>query len=96
MEANGRERRWGALSRAAAWRAGTFWEDMEGDVRVYIERDSERKEVEVEKRIEDGKDFGLKRRIPIHSKSAKMTSRFMRKQQLQWTLKRQRNGTYSR
>ena len=58
VEANGRERRWGAHSRASAWRAGTFWEDMEGEVRVYIEKDSERKEMEVEKRIEGGKVFG--------------------------------------
>ena len=65
MEANGRERRWGPLSRASAWRAGTFWEDMEGEVRVYIEEDSERKEVEVEKRIEGGKEsFWPKERKP--------------------------------
>ena len=54
VETNGRERRWGPLSRPSAWRAGSFWEDIDGDARVFIETDAERKEMSVERRIEGG------------------------------------------
>ena len=38
-EKSGNERRWGLLSRANAWRAGCFVEDMDGDARVFLEKD---------------------------------------------------------
>ena len=56
VEENGRERKWGPLSRANAWRAGTFWEDMDREVKVFIVEEDKRKEVDVEKRLEGGRE----------------------------------------
>ena len=50
-----KERRWGPLSRATAWRVGIFCEDLNGDVKVFLDENGERKEAEVEKRIERGR-----------------------------------------
>ena len=55
IEESGRERKWGPLSRANAWRAGTFWEDMDREVKVFIVEEDKRKEVDVEKRLGGGK-----------------------------------------
>ena len=48
IDENGCERKWGPLSQTSAWRAGSYWEDMDGDARVFLEKDGERKEMEVE------------------------------------------------
>ena len=39
IEENGGERKRGRLSKANAWRSGTFWEDMDREVKVFIEED---------------------------------------------------------
>ena len=52
---NGKERRWGPLSRTNTWRVGCFLKDLNGAARVFIEKDGERKEVQAEERIEGGK-----------------------------------------
>ena len=51
MDKCGRERKWGPLSRVTVWRAGSYWEDMDQEAQVFIEKDRKRREVEVEKRI---------------------------------------------
>ena len=43
------EKRWGPLSRITAWRAGSLWEEMTGSVKVFLEKDGQRIEVDVEK-----------------------------------------------
>ena len=50
-----KERRWGPLSRANAWRVGSFWEDMNRDLKVFLDKDGERKEAEIEKVIRSGR-----------------------------------------
>ena len=45
-----KERSWGPLSRATAWRVGIFCEDLNGDVKVFLDKNGERKEAEVEKK----------------------------------------------
>ena len=58
-EKGGRERRWGPLSRANAWRAGCFVERRKGDVQVFLEKDGVKKEVQAVKRLQGGRDvFG--------------------------------------
>ena len=54
VDGEGREERWGPLSRDNALRAGSFWENMRGQVSVFLEKDEKRKEVEVEKRMGQG------------------------------------------
>ena len=61
----GHERKWGPLSKANAWRAGTFWEDMDRDTKVFIEEEDKRKEVDDKKPLEGGNSCsGLKKRYP--------------------------------
>ena len=49
-----------ALQKDGAWRAGSFWEASEGSAKVFIQKDQEMKEVEVEKRVQDGSQrFGF-------------------------------------
>ena len=44
---NGQERMWGWLSRSTAWRVGSFWDGMKGNVDVFLEKDGKRKKVQV-------------------------------------------------
>ena len=55
MDEKGKERKWGPLSRITAWRAGSFWEDMEGKVKVFIQKGETKSEVTVEERIQCGR-----------------------------------------
>ena len=65
IEESGRERKWGPLSRANAWRAGSFWEDMDREVKVFIVEEDKRKEVDVEKRLEGGREwFWFEEKVP--------------------------------
>ena len=52
VDKNGRERRWGPLSRSNAWRVGCFWDDMKGKVDVFLEKDRKRKKVQIELRVQ--------------------------------------------
>ena len=54
VDENGLERKWGPLSGSSAWRAGSFWEEMDRKVKVFLEKDGKRDEVHVEKRIQGG------------------------------------------
>ena len=64
MEKSGKEKKWGPLSRTAAWKAGCFWEEK-GDVKVFLEKGGEKKEVSVEKLVgEDGPRFWFQDRKP--------------------------------
>ena len=56
VEKNGREMKWGPLSRASAWRAGSFCLESDREVTVLLEKDGTRKEVEVLKRLEGGRE----------------------------------------
>ena len=51
----GERKKLGQLSRAKTWRMGSFWEDMNGDMKVFLDKDPERKESEDEKVVEDGR-----------------------------------------
>ena len=65
MDKVGKERTWGPLSRAAAWKAGCFWEESNGDTKVFLEKCGEKNEVSVEKLIgEDGPRFWFKDQKP--------------------------------
>ena len=57
MEKSGKERNWGPLSKAYAWRAGSFLEDMDGEAQVFIEADSKRRPVQVEKWIDGEREW---------------------------------------
>ena len=48
IEKSGLVRKWGPLSRANAWRAGCYWEEMGGDAKIYLEKGQKRTEVAVE------------------------------------------------
>ena len=49
VDESGGERKWGPLSRASAWKAGSYWEEKKGDAKVFLEKGGERKEMSVEK-----------------------------------------------
>ena len=69
VEEGGRERTWGPLSRIAVWRAGCFWQDMQGAAKVFIKKDGKMDEVEVELRVEGGRErfwFNQKKDQPQH------------------------------
>ena len=71
VEEGGRERTWGPLSRTTAWRAGCFWQDMQGAAKVFIKKDVKMNEVEVEVRVEGGRErfwFNEKNDRPQHQK----------------------------
>ena len=55
VDENGLEKKWGPLSGSSAWRAGSFWEEMNQKVKVFLEKDGKRNEVHVEKRIQGGR-----------------------------------------
>ena len=52
VDQSGQVRTWGPLSRRSAWRAGRFWDDLDGKVKVFLEKDGKRKKVGVEIRIQ--------------------------------------------
>ena len=54
VDKGGRKRKWGPLSRDTAWRAGSFWEEMGGDAKVFLEKDGKMNEVSVEKLVGKG------------------------------------------
>ena len=56
VEENGHERKWGPLSENNAWTAGSFWLEMGQSVKVFLEKDGLRNEVEVLKRFEKGRE----------------------------------------
>ena len=47
-------------------RAGRYWEDMDREVKVFLDKNGEKKEVDVEKRIERGKPRFLLIEKPTH------------------------------
>ena len=65
VDKSGQERTWGPLSRTAAWKAGCVWEETKGDVKVFLEKGDEKKEMSVEKFIgEDGPRFWFNDKTP--------------------------------
>ena len=55
-----------------------FWEDMDRDVKVFIVEEDKRKEVDVEKRLEGGREwFWFEEKVPSRLRSNKelMSSR---------------------
>ena len=52
VDQSGQVRTLGPLSRRSAWRAGRLWDDLDGKVKVFLEKDGRRKEVGVELRIQ--------------------------------------------
>ena len=77
---NGEERNWGPLSRSNAWRAGSYWEEMDGEALVFLEKDSVRRDVEVEKMINGHNEwfwFREKRtNSPTRNSEGVMTTQF--------------------
>ena len=65
MEEGGWERTLGPLSKANAWRAGCFWEDIERAVKVFIKKDGKKMEVDVVKQL-----AGERQRIWLWEKKA--------------------------
>ena len=55
MDKDSLETCWGPLSRHSAGKAVRLWEDMRGEVHVFLEKDGQRKEDKVEKRVGKGK-----------------------------------------
>ena len=53
VDDKGRERKWGPLSRATAWKAGSYWEEL-GEVKVFFEVNGEKTEMDVEKLVGKG------------------------------------------
>ena len=49
VDKGGKERKWGPLSRATAWRAGSYWEEVDREVKTFLEKDGKMNEVSVEK-----------------------------------------------
>ena len=45
----------GTTLEKSTWRAGRLWEDMRGEVHVFLEKGDTRKDVDVEKRVGKGK-----------------------------------------
>ena len=65
VDISGRQRKWGPLSRSSAWRVGSYWEDMGGDAKIFLEKDGEKKEVSVEKLVgKGGPRFWFKEKKP--------------------------------
>ena len=57
VDQTGEERNWGPLSKANAWRAGSYLEDLDGGIQIFLEKDGTRMEVQVEKRINGEKEW---------------------------------------
>ena len=65
VDKSGQERTWGPLSHTAAWKAGCFCEEKKGNVKVFLEKGGEKKEMSVEKLIgKDGPRFQFKDQKP--------------------------------
>ena len=56
VDGDGHERKWGLLSRNTAWKTGGFWEDRRGAVKVFLEKGETRKEVDVVKPVDEGRE----------------------------------------
>ena len=56
VEKSGEVRNRGPLSKANAWRVGSFLEDIDGEALVFLEKDHKRKAVQAEKRIDGEKE----------------------------------------
>ena len=56
VEEGGWSRTWGPLSRTTSWRVGCFWEEMQGAVKVFIQKDEKMVEVQVVEMIEGGRE----------------------------------------
>ena len=61
-----KERSWGPLSRTNALRAGSFCEDMNGDLEVFLDANRRRNEAEVEKLVERGRARFVLKEKPQH------------------------------
>ena len=57
VDENGEVRNWGPLSRANAWRAGSYWEEMDGEAQIFLEKDSVRTAVQAQKMIDGEKEW---------------------------------------
>ena len=65
VDKSGGERKWGPLSRSTAWKAGSYWEDMGGDTKIFLEKDGKRREVSAEKLVgKGGPRFWFKEKTP--------------------------------
>ena len=65
LDRSGGERKWGPLSRINAWRAGSYWEEMDREVKIFLEKDGKRREVSAEKLVgKGGQRFWLKEMKP--------------------------------
>ena len=65
VDGDGREKTWGPLSRSSARRAGSFWEEMDRTVKVFLEKDGKRDEVHVRRGFKEGRWFsGWKKGLP--------------------------------
>ena len=65
VEENVRERRLVTLSRTAAWRVGCFLEDMDRDVKVFLEKGKGKKRERRSSFEEDDKCSGPRRKITM-------------------------------
>ena len=59
VDGDSHEKKWGPLSRNAAWKEGFFWEDGNGAVKVFLEKGETRKEVYVEKPVDEWREWFL-------------------------------------
>ena len=69
VEEGGRERTWGPLSRIAVWRAGCFWQDMQGAAKVFIKKKTGRwmrSKLSLESNTEERFWFNQKKDQPQH------------------------------
>ena len=53
VDKNGRERKWGPLSRASEWKAGSYLEEI-GEAKIFFEANGEKTEMSVEKLVGKG------------------------------------------
>ena len=70
VDGEGRERTWGQLSRATALKVGRLWEDTGRKIKVFLEKDRQRKEVFVEIRIQGGREkvWFVENPQPLHQR----------------------------
>ena len=70
----------GPLSQASAWKAGSYWEEMEGDEKIFLEKNGEKTEMNVEKLLErEVQDFGSNQRNSNRHNTKKETQTLLRK-----------------
>ena len=85
VDGEGHERELVPLSRNAAWRAGRFWEDGNGAVKVFLAKGETRKEVDVENAsmtVARGSGFSTNPQRPKKPKKEKRTTTRPRKRRL--------------